>query len=137
MTVRNDAAASLGSPKPAMDDAVLRRTLGDDPELISEVVAEFIPAAHLGIAEIRAAVASAVPEQVRQASHKLKGSGSVVGAHHLVEVCSLLEAAGRSGNWAAIEALVPRLDGLMSEIELAARPFLRPIAPDRGAHRYP
>lgn len=137
MTVRNDAAASFGSAKPAMDHAVLRRTLGDDPELISEVVAEFIPAAHSGIAEIRAAVASTVCEQVRQASHKLKGSGSVVGAHHLVEVCSQLEAAGRSGNWAAIEALVPRLDGLMSEIELAARPFLRPTRADPGPGRYP
>jgi len=128
MTVQHDAAGSLGGPRLAMDGAVLRRTLGDDPELISEVVAEFIPAAHLGIAEIRAAVASAVPEQVRQASHKLKGSGCVVGAHRLVEVCSQLEAAGRSGNWSAIEALVPQLDGLMSEIELAARAFLHPAA---------
>jgi HPt (histidine-containing phosphotransfer) domain-containing protein len=111
-----------------MDGAVLRRTLGDDPELIREVVAEFIPAAHIGIAEIRAAVASAVSDQVRQASHKLKGSGCVVGAHHLVEVCGQLEAAGRSGNWPAIEALVPQLDRLMSEIELAAQAFLRPPA---------
>lgn len=128
MTVRHEAARPLGSPAPAMDGMVLRRTLGNDPELISEVVAEFLPAAHSGIAEIRAAVASAVPEQVRQASHKLKGSGCVVGAHHLVEVCSQLEAAGRSGNWPAIETLVVQLDGLMGEIEVAAQAFLRPTA---------
>lgn len=126
MTVQDDAAGSLGSSQPAMDGAVLRRTLGNDPELIGEVVAEFIPAAHLGIAEIRAAVASAVSEKVRQASHKLKGSGCVVGAHHLVRVCSQLEAAGRSGNWSAIEALVPQLDGLMKELETAAQAFLPP-----------
>lgn len=128
MTVRHDTAGSLGGPQSAMDGAVLRRTLGNDPELIGEVVAEFIPAAHLGIAEIRAAVASGVSERVRQASHKLKGSGCVVGAHHLVEVCSQLEAAGRAGNWTAIEALAPQLDGVMSEIELAAQVFLRPSA---------
>jgi two-component system, sensor histidine kinase and response regulator len=111
-----------------MDGMVLQRTLGNDPELISEVVAEFLPAAHSGIAEIRAAVASGVPEQVRQAGHKLKGSGCVVGAHRLVDVCSQLEVAGRSGNWSAIETLVSQLDSLMSEIEVAAQAFLRPTA---------
>jgi two-component system sensor histidine kinase/response regulator len=126
MTVQQGSAAQSASPSKVIDIAVLRRTLGNDADLICEVVAEFIPAAHSGIAEIRAAVASAVPEQVRQASHKLKGSGSVVGAHRLVEVCSALEAAGRSGNWPVIEALVPRLDGLLSEIEAAAQAFLRP-----------
>ena len=125
MTVQQGSAAPSAGSSKAIDISVLRRTLGNDPDLICEVIAEFIPAAASGIAEIRAAVATAVPEKVRQASHKLKGSGSVVGAHRLVEVCSALEAAGRAANWPAIEDLVPRLDGLLSEIETAAQAFLR------------
>ncbi len=108
-----------------IDPEVLRAVLGDDPEMAREVVEDFVPAALSGIAEIRAAVDKALPEQVKMASHKLKGASFLVGARQLAEICAELEAAGRLGDWRQIDALMPRLDGVMSEVEASAAAFLR------------
>ncbi len=103
----------------------MRATVGDDPDVIRELVQEFVPAARLEIAEIHAAVGSAQAERVRTASHKLKGSSGLVGARRLFEVCGKLEAAGNAGDWSAIGNLAPCLDLLMHEIEVAAEAYLR------------
>jgi HPt (histidine-containing phosphotransfer) domain-containing protein len=111
----------------ALDPGVMRATVGDDPEIIRELVQEFVPAARSDIAEIHAAVSRAQADLVRAASHKLKGSSGLVGARRLVEVCRKLEAAGDMADWPAIGALAACLDRLMHEIEVAAEPYLRPI----------
>ena len=108
-----------------IDPDVLRAIIGDDPEMVREAVEDFLPAAQSGIAEIRAAVDSAVPERVKTASHKLKGSSCLVGAQQLAEVCAQLEAAGQQGNWGLIQQLMPRLDGVMNDVEASAEAFLR------------
>ncbi len=104
----------------------MRATVGDDPEIIRELVQEFVPAARSDIAEIHAAVSSAQADLVRAASHKLKGSSGLVGARRLVEVCRKLEEAGDTADWPAIGALAACLDRLMHEIEVAAEPYLGP-----------
>jgi HPt (histidine-containing phosphotransfer) domain-containing protein len=113
------------APSDALDPEVMRATVGDDPEIIRELVEEFVPAARSDIAEIHAAVGSAQAERVRSASHKLKGSSGLVGARRLVEVCGKLEAAGNAGDWSTIGALAPCLDRLMHEVEVAAATYLR------------
>ena len=111
----------------ALDPVVMRATVGDDPEIIRELVQEFVPAARSDIAEIHAAVTSAEAERVRSASHKLKGSSGLVGARKLVEVCRKLEAAGNIGDWPAIGSLVAGLDRLMQDIEIAAERYLEKL----------
>jgi two-component system sensor histidine kinase/response regulator len=107
-----------------IDAAVLRAVVGDDPAMMREIVADFVPAARSGIVEIRDAAASAVAERVRLSSHKLKGSSGLVGARALSELCAQLEAAGRAADWPLIGELVPRLDRLMQEVQVAADAFL-------------
>jgi HPt (histidine-containing phosphotransfer) domain-containing protein len=109
----------------ALDPKIMRATVGDDPEIIRELVQEFVPAARSDIAEIHAAVGSAQAERVRSASHKLKGSSGLVGARRLVEICGKLEAAGNVGDWPAIGLLAAGLDHLMREIEVAAETYLQ------------
>ena len=108
----------------AIDPEVLGRVVGDDAVLIREVIEDFVPAARSGIAEIRAAALRAVAAEVKLASHRLKGSSSLVGARALTEVCAELEAAGDEGDWPTIEGLLPRLDDLMGDIEASAAAFL-------------
>jgi HPt (histidine-containing phosphotransfer) domain-containing protein len=108
----------------ALDPEVMRATVGDDPEIIRELVREFVPAAWSDIAEINAAVTNAEAERVRLTSHKLKGSSGLVGARELVELCRKLEAAGNIADWPAIGTLAAGLDRLMRDIEVAARPYL-------------
>ena len=113
-----------------IDPEVLSAIVGDDREAIRDVVRDFLPAARTGIAEIRAAVGSAVAERVKIASHRLKGSSRLVGAERLADLCARLEVAGQVGDWVEIEGLVPRLDGIMSDIEASAVAFLRPSMGD-------
>jgi hypothetical protein len=48
----------------------------------------------------------------------------MVGARALADLCEQLEAAGRAVDWPTIGALVPRLDGLMDEVQASAEAFL-------------
>ena len=110
--------------KAGIDPEVLRRIIGDDPEMAREVVEDFVPAAQSAVIEIRAAVNDVDPDQVKNASHKLKGSASVVGAHRLVEICAELETAGENCDWPTIHRLSAELHGLMGDIETSAAAFL-------------
>jgi len=123
----------IASPKPARPrvDAicltVMRKVVGDDPEMIRVLIAEFIPGARCGIAEIGEAVGSGHPERVRDASHKLKGACAMVGATHLIATCVQLEAAARAEAWGRIEELVAELDPRMTEVEAATDLLLQEI----------
>ena len=110
--------------RPAIDPEVLRRVVGDDALLIREVIEDFVPAARSGIAEIRGAALRAVAAEVKLASHKLKGSSTLVGASALTEICAKLEAAGDEADWPTIEGLLPRLDGVMGDVEASAAAYL-------------
>jgi HPt (histidine-containing phosphotransfer) domain-containing protein len=114
--------------RPGIDPDVLKRLLGDDPELARDVVEDFLPAAQAAIAEIRAAVDDRLPEHVKGASHKLKGSASLVGAHRLIDVCAEIESAAEEGNWDEMHRLSAGLDEIMADIERSAAAFLRPAA---------
>jgi HPt (histidine-containing phosphotransfer) domain-containing protein len=107
-----------------IDPKVLRAIVGDDPETIRDVVRDFLPAARMGIAEIQAAVNSAIPERVKMAGHRLKGSSRMVGAQQLADVCARIEAAGHLGDWAEIKELAPGLGEIMRDIEESAAGFL-------------
>ena len=123
----------IASPKAARPRAdavspqVMRRVVGDDPEMIRVLIAEFIPGARSGIAEIGEAVGSGLPERVRATSHKLKGACAMVGAIHLIEICVQLEAAARAEEWSRIEALLAELGPRMTEVEAATDLLLQEI----------
>lgn len=85
--------------KPGIDLETLRRIVGNDTEMLCDVVQDFVPYAQASIAEIGTAVAGSEAEQVKMVSHKLKGSASLMGAHQLVDVCAQLEAAVETKNW--------------------------------------
>jgi HPt (histidine-containing phosphotransfer) domain-containing protein len=108
--------------QPGIDLEVLRRIVGNDTEMLCDVVQDFVPYAQASIAEIRAAVAGAEGAQVKIVSHKLKGSASLMGAHQLVDACAQLETAN---NWPRIHHLSLGLDGLLQDIKTSAEAFLR------------
>jgi HPt (histidine-containing phosphotransfer) domain-containing protein len=112
----------------AVNPQIMRRTVGDDPVMIRMLIAEFLPGARSGIAEIGAAVGSGLADQVRTASHKLKGACAMVGARHLIEICMQLEAAARVEEWKRIWELVTELDPRMTEVEVATGLLLQQIS---------
>ena len=111
--------------QPGIDLEVLRRIVGDDTEMLCDVVQDFVPYAQASIAEIHAAVAGAEAAQVKVVSHKLKGSASLMGAHKLVDACAQLETAVEADNWPRIHHLLLGLDGLLRNIKTSAEAYLK------------
>ena len=122
------ASAKASRPRAdAVSPQVMRKVVGDDPEMIRVLIAEFVPGARSGITEISEAVGTGVAERVHAASHKLKGACAMVGARHLIETCVQLEAAARAGEWSQIEKLLAELDPRMTEVEAATDLLLQEI----------
>ena len=101
-------------PKP-VDVSVLAALVGDDPEVIEELLQYFRSSTTQIALELRAAYADGQTAQVGALAHKLKSSARSVGALELGELCEDIEQAGKAGQIEALAALVPRF-----EVEIAA-----------------
>ena len=80
---------------PAVDEKAFRALLGNDDELISEIIALFLVEGPRLLAEVRAAVAAGEPNGLQRASHALKGSVGNMAASRTVEAAHVLEIMGR------------------------------------------
>lgn len=74
---------------PAVDLPALRDRLGDDPELLAEVLAGFLEQLDL----LRVPLAGDDPDALRTAAHTLAGMALTVGAGPLAEAAHRLGAA--------------------------------------------
>jgi HPt (histidine-containing phosphotransfer) domain-containing protein len=117
-------------PTDVIDTGVMRAVVGHDSEMVRELICEFLPGARAGIAEIALAVDHGVAERVQAASHSLKGACALVGARHLIALCSGLESAARIGDWQLVRELFSQVDPRMREVQMAAEAVLRQIEPD-------
>jgi PAS domain S-box-containing protein len=89
--------------------AVLR--VGPDGDAaVAELIDLFLEDLDPSVAAIRAAIAQASAQRLVGSAHALKGSCGSLGAGALGKVVALLEAAGRAGDLAAAERLLPDLD---------------------------
>ena len=104
-----------------VDPAFLRDSFGDDPELIAEILGDYVQPALDIIAEIDAAYSAQLPAGIVAAAHKLKSASRSIGAEALADLCERLEAAGKAVDWDAIEAdyadLAPAMAAVKAHIE--------------------
>lgn len=115
--------------KSGINPCILRRVVGNDPELLREVLEDFVSHAQSEVTAIRAAFVGQDAKQMKILAHRLKGSASLVGACQLADACIQLETAAGASDWPLIHSLVPPLDGLMQDIEKSAI-ALRGLLPD-------
>jgi len=89
----------------------LEEALGD-PELVREIIDEYLDTLPEGVEMVRAAVCSGDMAELRPAAHKLKGGSQYLGAFAVVNICGDLEsletfdAAAVSRQMAALEQSV-------------------------------
>ena len=98
--------------KSCIDPDILRRVVGNDSELLREVLEDFVRHAQSQITSIHAAFADQDAEQMKIPAHRLKGSASLVGACQVVDACTQLEAMAGASDWPLMQSLMPRLDWL-------------------------
>ncbi len=99
-----------------VDPSVLKAMFGDDDETFREILGEFAEPARDIAAEITAGFEAGDTGAVGAAAHKLKSAARSVGALALADLSEALEAAGKGGDGAAVEALMPGLDPLVKDV---------------------
>jgi HPt (histidine-containing phosphotransfer) domain-containing protein len=107
----------------------LREMIGDDPEMIREIVDAFLEDAPERLAEIANGLADGDAELVRRAAHTLKANGLTFGAVAFAQACRELEDAARAEQ---LDAAVP----IAADVERtwsAVRPELQELAVGSGS----
>jgi signal transduction histidine kinase/HPt (histidine-containing phosphotransfer) domain-containing protein len=106
----NMSAAPLSQASVALDATVLNLQLvqevcGNSPEMLREFMLTLGESFRSQIPELNRALESRDMEAVRQASHKMKSSASIIGAQSLLAVCTRMETVATSGDGAELPAL--------------------------------
>ncbi len=99
-----------------IDLSTLQQLVGNDKDVIQELLSEFASSSHqIGVSLIEAAASSA-PERIRQLAHQLKSAARAIGALHLGDLCEACEACVTSPHF----SLAP-LQALQHELHLVQR----------------
>jgi HPt (histidine-containing phosphotransfer) domain-containing protein len=107
---------------PVLDVSVMAaiRALGDpgEPDVLAEVAHLFLVDVPIHLTALRAGIAAADPESVRQTAHRLRGSALEMGALRMAPMCAAIEQAARAGS---IEHATAQADALDREFAAARR----------------
>lgn len=103
-------------------DAALAR-VGDDEELLTELVKIFLEDYPNNLSAIDKAVASQDPPMLERAAHTLKGAVANFGADAVVREAFELERQGRSGDLSHATENLQRLHETIRQLDYELRPF--------------
>ena len=106
----------------------LNDLVGDDPEMIAELVDAFLEEAPIRLGELQTGVREADPVLAGRAAHTLKSNGYTFGAVALGDLCRELETAARDGDLSGAAPLVEQVEAEWMRV----RPALDSL---RGAPR--
>jgi HPt (histidine-containing phosphotransfer) domain-containing protein len=121
-----DAKASREAPlSSVMDVADALERLGDDHELLREIVQIYVEDAPAIVDRIHAAVKAEDAPAVQHSSHSLKGLASSLSAHEVVGAAARLEHLGASHNLDEVQHALEEVDQRVEELNTAIQEFLK------------
>lgn len=100
-----------------INERILLDMFNDDVELFNEILNDFFEPSWQAIEEILTGFNKKSFSEVKMSSHKLKSAAFSVGAEELGTSCKDIEQAANEENWAIIDQKVPKITGVMTEIE--------------------
>ncbi len=118
-------------PLAVFDLAKALALMGDEPELLSELAAQFASECPQRVTEIRQAIERGESEQVEHVAHELKGAASTFAAQATADAALRLEQLGRSGNLAEGEAAYAVLEAAVKRLI----PALNAVATQHGVEK--
>ena len=101
---------------PVVDTNVLKNLLGDDEEMLREVMKDFIAPSLDIVEELQGGYAKRDGQEIQMAAHKLKSSSRSMGANSLADLCYALEIAGKENDFDTIDEKITDLEKLMTEV---------------------
>ncbi|MDB6000460.1 MAG: diguanylate cyclase [Rhizobacter sp.] len=105
------------APALAIDISILQDLIGDDPEVVRELMASYMALAKKSAVELRAARAADDIRQIGAIAHKLKSSSRSVGAVTLGDLCAELENACRAGTREGIAQNMADFETALTAVE--------------------
>ena len=116
-TVAADETKTEATAKVPVDVHILEKLVGDDPEIIKEMLQDYQISAAKTAAELRTAYQAGQPTTVGSVAHKLKSSSRSVGALKLGELCAEMEQAGKANDQKTLDSLLPQFDAEFKQVE--------------------
>ncbi|MFT4886914.1 MAG: PAS domain S-box-containing protein [Pseudohongiellaceae bacterium] len=101
---------------PVVDTNVLKSLLGDDEEMLRDVIKDFVAPSLDIVKELQGGHTRRDAKEVQMAAHKLKSSSGSIGANALADLCYTLEKAGKDNDFDTIDARIGDLETLMAEV---------------------
>ena len=98
------------------DLADMRRRLGNNDDLIAQLLRMFVEVHPLQMAAVRNAIDSGEPDAVRSSAHSLKGCAGNLSAAGVVDASAALEQAAERGQAADFERLFDRVRAEMEAL---------------------
>jgi CheY-like chemotaxis protein len=99
--------------------ANLRKTVGDDPAFVAELIDTFLDDAPQLLADLRQALEQGDAAKLRLTAHSLKSNSAEFGALTFSGLCQELEALGKAGTLAGAADLVSQLEEVYEKVRLA------------------
>jgi len=106
-----------GPSTQAVDVTVLKGLVGDDPQVVHRLLANYRVAAERLAREMRAARGADDTRQIGAIAHKLKSSSRSIGALALGDLCAALENACRSGTGDEVSRGIVQFDAALREVD--------------------
>ena len=99
----------------------MRQRLGDDEELIADIIRLFLADYPLRLEAIESAIKARDPDRMRREAHTLRGGASNLSAFGVVEAARALEMLGSSADRLTVEGHVARLVAEVDHLATALR----------------
>lgn len=99
--------------------------LGDDEELLRDIMQIYLEDAPAMIEKIHKAVAESDANSLQRAAHSLKGLAATLSAHEVASAAARLEHIAASRNLGEAAQSAAEVDQRVSELNQAAQQFLR------------
>lgn len=106
-----------GSAVAPVNVHVLEKLIGNDPEMIEEMLLDFRVSSEKIATELHAAYQTGQFAVVGSLAHKLKSSARSIGALALGELCAEMEQAGKKSDTEALTVLLPLFDAQLMSVK--------------------
>jgi CheY-like chemotaxis protein len=97
----------------------LRRTVGEDPTVLAELIDTFLADAPRLLADLRRSLERGDAAGVCLAAHSLKSNGAAFGAQAFSDLCKEMEAAGKAGALDGADHLLTQVEAEYERVKTA------------------
>jgi len=112
-----DAIGNPGAGRPVLDIEGMRERLGDDDELVAEIIRLYLDDAPLRLESMASAIRARDSARLGAEAHTLKGSASALSAQRVVDAALALELSAKTDDFGLAEQ---RFAALTAEAERLA-----------------